>query len=123
MSEIQRAAVGATVCVFAIGTTATLHFVCKPYVLRIMLNSADASSMQLQTLGILGQKKITTVGMKELTMSGDRIFSTFQDAKGNPFYIHEERAMFGDDGFYEALMKQLGIKPEPEVKSEEPTEE
>ena len=112
MSEVQRTAVGGTVCIFAIGTTATLHFVCKPYVLRILLREGT-SAMEVHTLSIVGRTKETLVDMKEIALSGDRIFSTFQNKAGMPFYIHEERAMFGDNEFYSQIMKTLGLKEEP----------
>ena len=112
MSAVQRSAVSGTVCIFAIATTATLHFVCKPYVLRILLREGT-KDMEIQTLNVLGRTKETLVELSEVSLSGDRIFSTFQNKAGMPFYIHEERDMFGDDQFYSQIMAALGLKEQP----------
>mmetsp|Transcript_1703 Transcript_1703/g.2420 ORF Transcript_1703/g.2420 Transcript_1703/m.2420 type:complete len:203 (+) Transcript_1703:234-842(+) len=117
MSGIQRAAVGFTVVAFAIGTTATLHFVCKPYVTKLYLIQGT-KSVELHTLNLIGRPKITRVeSLAEVSPAGDRIFSSFQNREGMPFYVHEEADMWADTEFHKELMEI--VQPEEEELEEQ----
>mmetsp|Transcript_13355 Transcript_13355/g.15211 ORF Transcript_13355/g.15211 Transcript_13355/m.15211 type:complete len:210 (-) Transcript_13355:190-819(-) len=112
MSPIQRGAVGFTVCAFALGTTATLHFVCKPYITKLFLIQGS-KEIEVHTLTLFGRDKITRLeGLAEISPAGDRVFSCFQNRAGTPFYVHEEEDMWGDTEFYTKLMEI--IRPEEE---------
>lgn len=121
MSLIQRGTVGITVVLFAIGTTATLHFICKPYVVKLLIErglhqsgSGKFSKMELVTLNIVGRTRVSEIGsLEELSSSGsDRIFASFRDTTGRYFYVHEEDNFWKDKEIHRQMMEVIEAEAE-----------
>eukprot|EP00924_Labyrinthula_sp_SR-Ha-C_P010119 snap_masked-scaffold_40-processed-gene-2.6-mRNA-1 protein AED:1.00 eAED:1.00 QI:0/-1/0/0/-1/1/1/0/196 len=121
MHEMQRLAVGATVVIFALGTTGTLHYICKPYVSKIVCKTGSLKDpLRFETINFFGRKVekelLFNISKNEanVRVSGDRLFSTFS-IDGNFYYVHEERENWYDEKLFTELEEYLKVEREKET--------
>lgn len=128
-----------TVCSFAVGTTAALRWVSKPYIWRIYQLQKPASSLvntgssaaaiasqstkrttipynsplQIQTYDLLGRIKTTELkgGLDEVIPAPDRVFMNLGIKGSESFYVHEEPDCYATDDFYHEILKRAHIVP------------
>ncbi len=112
MSLTQRVTVAATVCAFAIGTTATLRYVSKPYIWRIYELQTKDKPLHMKHFNLIGQTKTTVLkhGVNDIVPSLDRIFVNMGVKEHGSFYVHEEPDCFADDEFYTQVMNRANLK-------------
>lgn len=116
MSPIQRASIGFTVCAFAVGTTAALTFVSKPYIWRMYQVQAAANakkSLEIESFSIFGKMQTTRLanGLQDIAPAKERVFVNVALQDGRTFYVHEEPDCYATDDFYVEFLKAAGITP------------
>jgi len=97
LSLAARLAVSGVVVVFAVGTTALLHTITKPYVLRIMAQQPESQGsppdFYLETLNIFLRRSRVPFTLKEVSPPEKGIFSTFRlPTEDRNFYVHLDDA-------------------------------
>ena len=97
LSLASRLAVSGVVVVFAVGTTALLHTITKPYVLRIVAQQPGTKgappSFYLETLNIFLRRSEVPFTVKEVGPPEKGIFSTFRLLPvDRNFYVHLDDA-------------------------------
>lgn len=118
MSFTQRASVGVAAMFFAVGTTATLRWVSKPYVWKMFQLAENGATrtkpLEVQTISLLGRIKTTRIenGLLDIRPASERMFSNVGVSSGENLYLHEERDCFADDTFHQELTKRANIKVE-----------
>mmetsp|Transcript_9054 Transcript_9054/g.23042 ORF Transcript_9054/g.23042 Transcript_9054/m.23042 type:complete len:179 (+) Transcript_9054:78-614(+) len=123
MEVVQRAAVGFTVCSFAIGTTAALTWVSRPYIWRMYRLQAHGTNelaklprntpLQLESFNLLGRVKVTDLpnGLEDVEPCRERVFVNFGIKGRQAMYMHEEADCYADQDLYEQVMKTAQISP------------
>jgi len=110
MSLVQRASVGVAALFFAVGTTATLTWVSKPYIWRMFQH--HNKSLELHSFNMLGRLKVTTLenGLADIKPCSERAFVNLMTPKNDKFYVHEELDCYADEQFYDSVIKAAKIK-------------
>jgi len=84
-----RAGIGATVVFAALGTTAVLNWMFKPYALEIRRSQEDNQSLLITTLTFFGRKKIEEMNVEKVEVGTTHPMSNIVNKEtGNGFYVH-----------------------------------
>ena len=108
ISEKKRLMLGSGVCLFACLTTAALHMVCKPYVMRIVTTLPLGSGpVKFEGLTFYATKKTVTVNsLAEVTPSADKLFAKATTDAGDFLYLHTDESLYLDDAFATEIAKR-----------------
>ena len=70
-----RIAIAGVVSLFGAGTTGTVNWICKPYIVRMWRNTQDHYTAE--TVNILAKRKMTNFVAADVTQGDNRPFSSF----------------------------------------------
>lgn len=84
-----RAAIAGVVSFFGAGTTWTVNWICKPYIVHMWRNTQDHYTAE--TVNILGQRKFTNFVASDVVQGDNRPFSSFKlGTRGINLYVHKD---------------------------------
>ena len=84
-----RAAIAAVVMFFGGGTTATVHWMCHPYITQMWRNTQDHYTAE--SVNMFGMRKYTNFVASDVVEADNRPFSTFKLAPYNKnYYVHTD---------------------------------
>ena len=84
-----RLAIAGVVSLFGAGTTGTVNWICKPYIVRLWRNTQDHYTAE--TVNILAQRKLTNFVAADVTQGDNRPFSSFKlGSRGMNLYVHKD---------------------------------
>ena len=84
-----RCAVAGVVMFFGAGTTATVHWMCHPYITQMWRNTQDHYTAE--SINMFGRRKYTNFVANDVVMADSRPFSTFKlEPYNKNYYVHTE---------------------------------
>ena len=84
-----RLAIAGIVSLFGAGTTGTVNWICKPYIVRLWRNTQDHYTAE--TVNILAQRKLTNFVAADVTLGDNRPFSSFKlGSRDMNMYVHKD---------------------------------
>ena len=84
-----RIAIAGVVSLFGAGTTGTVNWICKPYIVRMWRNTQDHYTAE--TVNILAKRKMTNFVAADVTQGDNRPFSSFKlGSLGMNYYVHKD---------------------------------
>jgi hypothetical protein len=84
-----RVAVAGVVMFFGAGTTATVHWMCHPYITQMWRNTQDHYTAE--SVNMFGRRKYTNFVASDVVMADSRPFSTFKlEPYNHNYYVHTD---------------------------------
>ena len=91
-----RAAIAGVVMFFGAGTTATVHWMCHPYITQMWRNTQDHYTAE--SVNMFGVRKYTHFVASDVTMADSRPFSTFKlEPYNHNYYVHTDEDCWRPD--------------------------